>query len=70
MQAIKKPRVRTQLTSLLFCEAFAFSQMISKIASGEQIHYEVEILLILECVAHVHQIWMFELGEEFTFVHH
>ena len=62
MQAMKNPvQLESNITCLFFCEAFALSEMVAEIATWKEIHDEVEILLILEGVAHIYKERMFEL---------
>ena len=43
--------------------------MVAEIATREEVHDEVQILLVLEGVAHIDQEGVFELREELALVH-
>ena len=57
------------LTGLLLGEPAVLAYVVAEIPSGQVVHHQIQILTILECVVHVDNVRIMELGEDLALVH-
>ncbi len=57
------------LTCCFFVKPPISANVISQVATIEQVHHEIEVLSVLEGVVHIHQEWTVELRENLALVH-
>jgi hypothetical protein len=58
------------LTSLLLGEASVFAYMIAKITTREQVHDQIQIFTVLECIIHIDNEGIMQLCKNLSLIHH
>ena len=58
------------LTGLLLGKTAMPTYVVTQVASSKQIHHEVQIFAILECIVHVDQERILQLCEDLALIHY
>ena len=58
-----------ELTRLFFSKPTLLANVVAKISSREQVHYQIEVLSVLKSILHVDNERVVELSKDLSFVH-